>query len=97
MLRRAQIACQTPWYSATRCARDAGPQTWSDDLQHLHPLWQAAAAVALRVTQRGGVGTMVLPVCESVVSALSGGQVAPRGNWPDGEGRGEEDAGICKG
>jgi len=39
---------------------------------------------------------MVLSVCESVASALSVGHVAPRGNWPDGKGRGEEDAGICK-
>jgi len=59
-------------------------------------MWQAAAAVALRVTQRGGMGTLVLSVCESVASALSVGHVAPRGNWPDAKGRGEEDAGICE-
>jgi len=39
---------------------------------------------------------MVLSVCETVASALIVGHAAPRGNRPNGEGRREEDAGICK-
>jgi len=50
----------------------------------------------LRDTQRGGVGAMVFSVCERVASALSVGHMAPRGTKPDGDGRGEKDAGICK-
>jgi len=39
---------------------------------------------------------MVFSVCERVATALSVGHMDPRGTKPDGDGRGEEDAGICK-